>query len=66
MSEHTSTPSDSCKTAATRRKTPKKPRSKKSGPGTNGQRDAYGRFQAGNPAASATRTPARSPCSAAS
>jgi hypothetical protein len=49
MSEHTSTPSDSCKTAATRRKTPKKPRSKKSGPGTNGQRDAYGRFQAGNP-----------------
>jgi hypothetical protein len=66
MSEHTSTPSDFRKSAAPRRKPAKKTRPKKAGPGTNGQRDAYGRFQAGNPAASATRTPARSPCSAAS
>jgi hypothetical protein len=50
MSEHTTTtPTDSCKPAASRRKTATKPRPKKAGAGGNGQRDAYGRFQAGNP-----------------
>jgi len=49
MSEHTTTPTDSCQAGASRRQRAKKPRPKKAGAGADGQRDAYGRFQAGNP-----------------
>ena len=49
MSEHTTKPVDSRRPAASRKSTTRKPRARKTGPGATGQRDAYGRFQAGNP-----------------
>src|SRR5688500_6903186 len=51
MSVHTTAtkPTDSRKTIPSPRRSARKSRPKKAAPGASGQRDAYSRFQAGNP-----------------